>query len=73
MPIENLEVESLAKNPNLELAQYKYMLTTDAYRNDKKLATIFMNSIKESNMAPFYEKVFYFEILKFILFFNYIF
>lgn len=57
MPIENFEVESLSKNPNLELAQYKYMLTTDAYRNDKKLANVFMDAIKEGNMAPFYEKV----------------
>ena len=59
MPLENFEVESLAKNPNLELAQYKYMLTIDAYRNDKKLASVFMNGIKEGNMSPFYEKVCY--------------
>ncbi|RWS13486.1 26S proteasome non-ATPase regulatory subunit 6-like protein [Dinothrombium tinctorium] len=57
MPVENLEEQSLAKNPNLDIAQWKYMLTTDAYRNDQKIAANLLNAIKEHNMAPFYESV----------------
>lgn len=57
MPAEDFAGESLAKNPNLELAQWKYMLTTDQYRGDKKLASDLLAAIKEDNMAPFYEEV----------------
>ena len=33
MPVENLEEEGLAKNPNLELAQWKFLLSTDGEKN----------------------------------------
>merc|ERR1711976_178090 len=57
MPAENLEEEGLAKNPNLDLAQWKFLLSTDKYRNDEKIKTDLMSVIKTENMAPFYEEV----------------
>ncbi|XP_013787913.1 26S proteasome non-ATPase regulatory subunit 6-like [Limulus polyphemus] len=57
MPIENLEEESLKKNPNLEIAQQKFFLTLDENKNDAKLKDDLLNAMKENNMAPFYEEV----------------
>ena len=57
MPAENLEEESLAKNPNLQLAQWKFMLTTETHKNDSQIAGNLMAEIKENNMTPFYEEV----------------
>ncbi|KAL4227085.1 26S proteasome non-ATPase regulatory subunit 6 [Mactra antiquata] len=55
MPIENLEEEGLAKNPNLQLAQWKFLLTTDVYKDDKDIKQKTLDFIKEHSMAPFYE------------------
>lgn len=49
MPVENLEAESLEKNPNLELAQLKFLLSSKEHQNDKQLkgrllAAITLNS-----------------------------
>lgn len=57
MPAENLSDESLAKNPNLDLAQWKFMLTTDGYRDNPKLVADLMSAIKEHRMGPFYEEI----------------
>lgn len=57
MPQENLEDESLAKNPNLDLAQWKFMLTTEAHSGNNKIAQDLLNAVKENNMAPFYEQL----------------
>lgn len=57
MPIEDLAEESLAKNPNLELAQYLFTLTTESRNDDAKLLGLLQEAIKENNMAPFYEQV----------------
>lgn len=57
MPRENLEDESLSKNPNLDLAQWKFMLTTEAHAGNNKIAQDLMNAVKENNMAPFYEQL----------------
>lgn len=57
MPLENLEDESLAKNPNLDYAQWKFMLSTSEYRNSEEIKTLLLNAIKENNMAPFYIEV----------------
>jgi len=57
MPLENLEEESLAKNPNLDYAQWKYMLTTSEYRNNEEIKNQLFKAIKENNMAPFYIEV----------------
>lgn len=57
MPAENLEEQGLEKNPNLELAQYKFLLSLPEHKNDKALAEKLLNSIKAENMALFYEEV----------------
>lgn len=57
MPVENLEEESLAKNPNLDYAQWKFMLTTSEYRNNEEIKNLLLTAIKENNMAPFYVEV----------------
>lgn len=45
MPAENLEHEGLAKNPNLELAQYKFYLTLDQHKNDASVKQKLMEAI----------------------------
>ncbi|GBN53468.1 26S proteasome non-ATPase regulatory subunit 6 [Araneus ventricosus] len=57
MPIENLEAESLDKNPNLELAQLKFLLSSVEHQKDENLKCRLLEAIKENNMAPFYEEV----------------
>lgn len=46
MPVENLEHEGLAKNPNLELAQYKFYLTLDQHKNDSSVKQKLMDAIR---------------------------
>jgi len=55
MPAENLEEEGLPKNPDLELAQLKYQLTQDAYKNDGSIKQKLMDVVEKDNMARFYE------------------
>lgn len=57
MPAENLEEQGLEKNPNLELAQNKFLLSLPEHKNDKALVDKLLNAIKTENMAPFYEVV----------------
>lgn len=57
MPVENLEEESLKRNPNLEIAQWKYLLSTDEYSKDAALQARLLAAIKENNMAPYYVEV----------------
>lgn len=57
MPAENLQEESLAKNPNLDLAQWKFKLTTEAYKNNADLVKKLREAIVENSMAPFYQEV----------------
>ncbi|XP_015930994.1 26S proteasome non-ATPase regulatory subunit 6 isoform X1 [Parasteatoda tepidariorum] len=57
MPIENLEAESLEKNPNLELAQMKFLLSSVEFQGDESLKNRLLEAIKLNNMAPFYEEV----------------
>ncbi|XP_045078865.1 26S proteasome non-ATPase regulatory subunit 6 isoform X2 [Coregonus clupeaformis] len=57
MPLENLEEEGLPKNPDLRIAQLKFLLTMDGHRQDVKVKTELMDSIKENNMAPYYESL----------------
>lgn len=47
MPLENLEDQGLEKNPDLELAHYKFLLTLPEYRNDKTVQTKIMDAIKK--------------------------
>lgn len=54
MPTENLEEESLAKNPNLEYAQWLFQLTiTENPLIQKQL----LDAIIQNDMAPFYKEV----------------
>jgi hypothetical protein len=46
MPVENLEHEGLAKNPNLELAQLKFFLTLDQHKNDATAKQQLMDAIR---------------------------
>ncbi|KAH9509764.1 26S proteasome non-ATPase regulatory subunit 6 [Bulinus truncatus] len=57
MPVENLEEQGLAKNPNLEHAQLRFLLGTEKYKNDADLKKKLLNEIVANDMAPFYEEV----------------
>lgn len=46
MPAENLEHEGLAKNPNLELSQFKFFLTLDQHKNDASVKQKLMDAIR---------------------------
>jgi len=46
MPLENFEEEGLAKNPNLELAQWKFMLLSEQYKNDVDIKTKLLDAVK---------------------------
>lgn len=48
MPVENLEHEGLAKNPNLELAQLKFYLSHENYKNDTATKQKLLDAIKEN-------------------------
>jgi len=54
MPLENLEEEGLEKNPNLELAQTKFLLGLREHVNDVHLKTKLLDAIKaDSEIASF--------------------
>lgn len=57
MPAENFEEEGLQKNPNLHIAQLKFLLTLESNKNDKKTKDDLLSAIKSANMAPFYEEI----------------
>ena len=55
MPLENLEEEGLEKNPNLELALWKFLLSLPDHSEDKKLQAKLMEAIvAESKYFVFY-------------------
>ena len=49
MPVENLEEEGLPKNPNLEIAQWRYTLTAPHGDNKEEIATRLLDAIKENS------------------------
>ncbi|EDV94648.1 26S proteasome non-ATPase regulatory subunit 6 [Drosophila grimshawi] len=57
MPTENLEEQGLEKNPNLELAQTKFLLTLAEHKQDAALKTKLLDAIRGDNMAPWYEHI----------------
>lgn len=58
MPIENLEEQGLEKNPNLELAQLKFLLTIKhSSINEREVKEKVMEAIRNDNMAPWYEEI----------------
>lgn len=54
MPLENLEEEGLEKNPNLELAQTKFLLSLPEHRNDHFLKTKLLDAIKADSEIAFF-------------------
>jgi hypothetical protein len=50
MPLENLEEEGLEKNPNLELALWKFLLSLSDLSGDKKLQSKLMEAIIADGM-----------------------
>jgi 26S proteasome regulatory subunit N7 len=50
MPLENLEEEGLEKNPNLELALWKFLLSLPDHSGDKKLQSKLMEAISDDSM-----------------------
>ena len=46
MPAENLEEQGLEKNPNLDIAQWRFMLSLEQYKNDEKLVKKLMEAIE---------------------------
>jgi 26S proteasome regulatory subunit N7 len=58
MPVENMEEEGLAKNPDLLIAQWKFQLeSVPSYKNDNALKEKLLGIIKENKMSPYYEIV----------------
>jgi len=57
MPAENFQHEGLATNPDLELAQLKFLLSSEQHRNDVEIKQKLIDAIKSNDMSPFYEEV----------------
>ncbi|XP_014676814.1 PREDICTED: LOW QUALITY PROTEIN: 26S proteasome non-ATPase regulatory subunit 6-like [Priapulus caudatus] len=57
MPVENLEEEGLAKNPNLQLAQWKFELGLPQNKNNEQIKNELLEVVKADAMAPFYEEL----------------
>jgi len=55
MPVENLEEEGLEKNPNLQLAQWKFLLTVN--KDDENVKKQLLEAIEADNMSSLYEEV----------------
>lgn len=47
MPVENLEDQGLEKNPDLELAHFKFLLSLPEYQNDKNVHAKITEAIKK--------------------------
>ncbi|XP_046984675.1 26S proteasome non-ATPase regulatory subunit 6 [Schistocerca americana] len=56
MPVENMEEEGLDKNPNLMLAQWRFLLSLPEHTNDTQVKHQLLEAITRDNMAPFYEE-----------------
>lgn len=57
MPIENLEDQGLEKNPDLELAHSKFLLSLPEYANDRSIHAKITDAIKKDDMGPWYELI----------------
>ena len=49
MPSENLEEQGLEKNPNLQLAQLKFLLTLEDRKNDAQTKEELMDAIRKDS------------------------
>jgi 26S proteasome regulatory subunit N7 len=55
MPLDKLDEEGLPRNPDLKLAQWKFLLTLKDSQTDKAaILSQLMAAIEEKEMAPFY-------------------
>ncbi len=57
MPLENLEEEGLPKNPDLRIAQLKFLLTMDGHRQDAKVKAELMDAIKANSESAYHHTV----------------
>ena len=58
MPIENLEEEGLAKNPNLELSQLRFLARTSPNPDVRqRCIDQLMDAVTNNSMAPFYTEL----------------
>ena len=48
MPAENFEAQGLEKNPNFDLAQWKFQLTTDRFNKDDILRKKLCDAIRKT-------------------------
>lgn len=51
MPLENLEEQGLEKNPNLEFAQWKFLLSLNEHKNDTTLQNRLLDAIKQESKS----------------------
>lgn len=57
MPVENFEDQGLEKNPDLELAKLKFLLTLPEYKNSENVRSKILAAVQKDDMAPWYELV----------------
>ena len=50
MPAENFQHEGLATNPDLELAQLKFLLSSEQHRNDVEIKQKLIDAIKSNGI-----------------------
>lgn len=50
MPVENLEEEGLPKNPNLELAAWRFTITNPDGKDKEEAKKRLLDAIKENGM-----------------------
>lgn len=52
--MENLADEGLEKIPNLDLAQWKFMLSTEKYKNDPQIKNELMKAVTKDSMLSIF-------------------
>ncbi|GAU96143.1 hypothetical protein RvY_07631 [Ramazzottius varieornatus] len=57
MPGEILEEDRMEKNPDFQMAQWKFLLQTEDFKNDKATITSLLEAIKSNDMAPYYDRI----------------
>ncbi|XP_042303384.1 26S proteasome non-ATPase regulatory subunit 6 [Sceloporus undulatus] len=57
MPLENLEEEGLPKNPDLRIAQLRFLLSLQPRRPEPAARQELMDAIRKHDMAPYYESL----------------
>ncbi|KAG8127957.1 putative 26S proteasome non-ATPase regulatory subunit 6-like protein [Naja naja] len=57
MPLENLEEEGLPKNPDLRIAQLRFLLSLQPQCPDPAVRQELMAAIRQHDMAPYYESL----------------